>query len=291
MKREKLSIMTDRKLMKGGRSRETSGSDNSPVKKKLMMEKGPATTVLPMDTSTAGKTRAQVPVQRPDGAGPGRGVEPEQETEAPGWFKKFEVRQEARFDEILKECHEAHASMKFEIDNLKDEVAKLTKALEETDIKLDDLENRNRRNNIVLYNVPEKLEGGDCAGFVQSPLQEARPGTEAAQKPAGIQRAHRTGLESSGNKTRPRPIHVGFSTYLEKEKCRRVLLDLFKRKKFGKEEVRLFVSDDFSQKVRKMRKEKIPELMRLRKEGKIAYLAYPATIRVRNPRPQASRAP
>lgn len=94
---------------------------------------------------------------------------------------------------------------------------------------------------------------------------------------------------SSGVKTRPRPIHVGFSSYLEKEKSRKVLLEFFKKEKFGPQEVCFFVSDDYFQKVRKMRKEKLPEFLRLREEGKQAYFVYPATIRVRSRHPGSSQ--
>ena len=75
------------------------------------------------------------------------------------WFAAFESRLEARFDSLVRECSEVHAGMKLDIDNLKDEVQKLTAALKEADLKIDDLENRSRRNNLVLFNVPEGMEG------------------------------------------------------------------------------------------------------------------------------------
>ena len=109
-----------------------------------------------------------------------------------------------------------------------------------------------------------------------------------------IQRAHRTGKKSSattpsrGQKARPRPIHVGYSSYIAKEKSKKSLRELFKSKKFGPNDTSFFASDDYSRKVQQLRKEKIPELKRLRKEGKRAYLAYPAEIRIQDSGPESN---
>ena len=113
---------------------------------------------------------------------------------APEWFVKFEQRQQARFEALMRECatcREEHEGMKVEIDHLKDEVRKLSTRLEEADLKIDDLENRSRRNNIVLFGVPEGLEGSDCSKFVVGLLKECNLSeTEVSNS---IQRAHRSG--------------------------------------------------------------------------------------------------
>ena len=147
---------------------------------------------------------------------------------------------------------------------------------------MDDIENRNRRNNIVLFNVPEKSEGADCAKFVHNLLNEAGcPDVRDA-----VQRAHRSGRLSREQNPRPRPIHVGFSTYLAKEEARKSLIEFFKNKKKTDNQTRLFVSDDFSRRVQALRKEKLPQLINLKKEGKIAFMVYPATIRIRDKLPE-----
>ena len=101
-----------------------------------------------------------------------------------------------------------------------------------------------------------------------------------------IQRAHRTGKlnfpepgAGGARPPKPRPIHIGFTFYQEKEKCRKALADLFKKQKFG--DAKLFVANDFSVKVQRMRKEKLEELRRLRNQGKQAFFIYPATIKIR----------
>jgi len=32
--------------------------------------------------------------------------------------------------------------------------------------EIEELQNRSRRNNLVLYNIPEKAEGSDCISFI-----------------------------------------------------------------------------------------------------------------------------
>ena len=75
---------------------------------------------------------------------------------------------------------------------------------------------------------------------------------------------------------KPRPIQVGFSFYPEREACRKCLSDLFRRKKFG--DAKFFGSNDFSQTLQQMRKEKLPEVRLLKDQGLNAFLVYPATV-------------
>lgn len=193
----------------------------------------------------------------------------------PAWFKAFELRQEERLDDILGLCREEHKGMCHAISILKDEVDKLSKKLEEADLKIDDLENRGRRNNIVLYRVPEGEEKKNCVNFVEDLLDQA-----GSTMGKNIQRAHRTGPPLAASKgSRPRPIHIGFTSFKEKEQARKALINYFKSKKDNDTEI-YAVSDDYSVKVQKLRKAKIPELKKLRQEGKKAFLVYPAEIRI-----------
>ena len=221
-----------------------------------------------------------------DAAGSGGGPSPPDwfiayESRQRAEFKAFEDRQQARLDTILGLCKQEHEGIYHEINCLKDEVAKLNKKLVDSESKIDDLENRGRRNNIVMYNIPEGKENNNCIKLVEDLLVQA--GIQGASQ---IQRAHRTGqlpkVSSSGsasNVKRPRPIHVGFSSFREKEAARKALIAYFKSKQDG-DPSKYAVSDDYSLRVQKLRKEKIPELKRLRLEGKKAFLAYPAEIRI-----------
>ena len=133
--------------------------------------------------------------------------------------------------------------------NLRDEVENLKKKLKAQDSKLDDLENRNRRNNIVIFNVHEGFEGDNCMTFIQKLIKD-----NCNIEPKFIQRCHRSGKPGP----KPCPIHVGFSFYPEKEACRKAPSDLFRRKKFG------------------------DEIRRLKDLGLKTFLVYPATVKIRD---------
>lgn len=72
----------------------------------------------------------------------------------------------------------------------KDKTNALAKQVTLLTNKLDDLENRSRRSNLPLVNVPEKVEGADAVAFPEKWLPEAL--TPAIfPKPLLIKRAHR----------------------------------------------------------------------------------------------------
>ena len=254
-----------------GRSRKNKGEssvENTPVKKKV---KGFDTSSQSSDSSD--KLNASMDSVLSSG----RSTPTRNMAEGPPqWFisfmNDFERRQEVRFSEVIDNCKQAHDALNMTIQNVKDDLDKVKKELKETEAKLDDLENRNRRNNIVIFNLPEGIEGANCLAYFQSMLRE-NCNTDAA-----IQRAHRSG-KPGGDK--PRPVHIGFAFFPEKEMCRKALSELFRQKKFGS--AKLFVSNDFSRKVQQLRKEQMPEVRRLRDQGINAFLTYPATIKIRDP--------
>ena len=164
--------------------------------------------------------------------------------------------------------------LQMEVDNLKDDMKKLEEKMKDYELKIDELENRSRRNNLVIFNLAEGKEGSDVVKFIHHLLA-----AECSVTPTSIQRAHRSGKLSPDN-AKPRPIHIGFASYPEKEQCRKALLQLFKSKKVY--DSKLYVSNDFSQRVQKMRKQKLGELYRLREQGKEAFMVYPATIKIRS---------
>ena len=56
----------------------------------------------------------------------------------PQWFKDFELRQEARFEEVINSCKDAHDALNFDIKNLKDDLEQVKTELKQTILKLDD---------------------------------------------------------------------------------------------------------------------------------------------------------
>lgn len=88
--------------------------------------------------------------------------------------------------------------------------------------KVDDLENRSRRSNLRIINVPEGSEKGqDPAKFVSDLLMMVT-GSKVFSRPPEIERAHRS-LHRSGdsNTGKPRAFIVKFLCFQEKEKVLR----------------------------------------------------------------------
>ena len=89
------------------------------------------------------------------------------------------------------------------VSNLESEVALLKRHAE-------DLENRNRRNNLRIYGLPESLEGSNPTTFFQTFLPKllGLPSTS----PLNIQRAHRLGPEIT---SKPRGIILFFLQFTD----------------------------------------------------------------------------
>ena len=144
----------------------------------------------------------------------------------PDWFMDFEARQEARFEQRLTECRDQHATFRFEIDNMRDEIKSLSKALEDSNLKIDDLENRSRRNNIILWGCPQKASKGEAAHPTSKiSLQRLK------RTPLGVQRISKERIvqvKQNPAERKPCPIHVGFHTYTAKETAKKSLIHHFK---------------------------------------------------------------
>ena len=80
-------------------------------------------------------------------------------------------------------------------------------------VKIDDLENRSKRNNVVFWNIPEGAEDGStCKGIIQDILVNHMH----LERNIEIMRAHRTTIKNRQNRRNgeqsSRPIHVAQSS-------------------------------------------------------------------------------
>ena len=145
--------------------------------------------------------------------------------------------------------------------------------------KIDDLENRARRNNIVLFNIPEGSEANpsNCIDFVNNLITEFID-PNIPEGSVDIQRAHRTptGPPRPGQ-IKPRPIHVYFNQFSQKEMVRKAAIPAFKATKY--KNCKLFVAEDISKRLQNKRKEMFPTFKKLREEGKRPFFSYPAILK------------
>lgn len=87
--------------------------------------------------------------------------------------------------------------------------------------RIEDLENRSRRANLRIVNVPEGSENGqDPVVFVAEMLLEMT-GTEVFDKPPTLERAHRTPGQKPADGRKTRPFVVCFHKFQEKERLLR----------------------------------------------------------------------
>lgn len=78
--------------------------------------------------------------------------------------------------------------------------------------RIDDLENRSRRVNLRIINVPEGSENkGDMVAFVSMLLHETM--NQVFATPPELDRAHRALMQKPKDGQRPRPIIVAFHKY------------------------------------------------------------------------------
>ena len=154
--------------------------------------------------------------------------------------------------------------------------------------KLDDLEHRSKRNNLIFWNVPEgeeKDSPGGCVSLIQDIilLHIKLSGCEDII----IERAHPTTTRqprrSETGSIAPRPIHIRFINWSDKEFILRRAPKLLKNNPYGAHKVNLIVTDDVSKLVRNqrnnLRSQYLSEI-RDRPNVKVAFIPYIVPARI-----------
>ena len=119
--------------------------------------------------------------------------------------------------------------------------------------KIDDLENRSKRNNVVFWNIPEGAEDGStCEEIIRDILVNHMN----LEREIEIMRAHRTTIKNSQNRRNgeqsSRPIHVALLRYPDKQFILRNAAAKLKDNPYL--DAKIFISDDVSKAVRDERK-------------------------------------
>lgn len=143
-------------------------------------------------------------------------------------------------------------------------------------LKLEDLENRSRRNNIRVIGIPEREEGPRPAAFMEAFLLEVF-GEDSFAKPPVVDRAHRSPAPTPKQNQPPRPMIVRLHHFQTKERILRLSREkgqlLFRGAK-------VHFYPDFSAELAKKRATFIPVKGKLREAGMEFALLHPARLRV-----------
>ena len=205
--------------------------------------------------------------------------------EPPEWFVNYEHRLNQtlnhRFKAVtdpLEEIKEKFKAVDFEIDTLKTDVKSLQKENNDLRAKIDDIENRSRRSNLVFYGIPEHKDGQeDCFKTINELLQ-GFVGVDI--NPEHIDRCHRTPTHRTPGQSKPRIIHVAFSSFQTREIVRKACIVKFKDNLLDGRKA--YVSEDFSKRVQMVRKAKMEVFRRLQQQGKKPFFVYPDTIKYKD---------
>lgn len=168
---------------------------------------------------------------------------------------------ESRVDAIEHSMQEAHS----EADRGKAQIQFLLE-------KVDDLENRARRNNLRIVGLPESVAVKDLPHFCSTVIPQAL----GLKSPCTVERAHRLGPMQHSS-PRPRSVIVRFLDFND----RQLILQSFRTQRqllAGGYKLLLFA--DYSAALSKRRKQ-FSEICRHLVEKKLKFtLAYPATLRI-----------
>ena len=184
---------------------------------------------------------------------------------------KMDALLEAKNDMLTKlnKLEKIQGSLAKDVDGLKESLQQSQQKVEEkadrTEVdklrqKMEDLENRSKRNNIVIWGVEEGSEKDHSSmeEFIDAAIFQ---GLMNLGKNIEVMRAHTTNIhQDDSSPPKPRPIHIYLLRYTDKVFILKSAASKLKDNKYKNSQ--LFISDDVSKTVRKeraeLRKEYLP---------------------------------
>jgi len=216
----------------------------------------------------------------------------EHDDEPPNWFCSYEQRLNMRLEKLdfvagqieqlttkVENNEKRIDGLEYDVTGLNNRMKSLSDRLTEENKqlyeKIDDLENRGRRINLVFHHVPEKIGTTEDCLETMTDIINNFVGFDTPCSTI-VERCHRSGQQGGD---RPRIIHVAFSSYMVREKVRKACIAKFKESSYHG--VKLGVGEDFSKRVSQLRKAKMPGFKQLKEEGKQPFFVFPAALKYR----------
>ncbi|XP_076447171.1 uncharacterized protein LOC143284346 [Babylonia areolata] len=156
--------------------------------------------------------------------------------------------------------------MQTEIDEVRKENKELKEKVSSLEEKLDDQESRGRRKNLIFYGIPTPPNRAETYADCEEAVKDVLRNKMGIQEEIPMERAHRL----KGGRGGTRPIIVLFEKYKHKEKV------LSECKKLKGTDV--FVSEDFTLKVREKRRQLLPFLREAKSANKRAFLRFDSLV-------------
>lgn len=194
--------------------------------------------------------------------------------------KQANTKLRSDMDGVLARLEEAERRVsELEDDNrqLRQSADKSTKRCEELHQAIEDAANRDRRQNLRLVGLKEKMENGKMEVCVRNIIAEAL-GVEL--EPGQLQWAHRTPVPMPEDNKPPRPIIMRFLSYLERERVLAAAREKYRRKEsITWKGCKLSFFPDMTRETAEKRKKFTDARRRLHELDVRFTLAYPAELR------------
>lgn len=176
----------------------------------------------------------------------------------------------------ITEAEERIGKTEDDVNAINTTIKMLQEKRDKLEAKVEDQENRARRNNLRLIGLPEKAEGGDMCAFLEGWLPGAL-GTDTFLTPPIIERAHWIGRPPTGRDPRPRAVIMKFLNYKDKELAARAAR-LKKTVQYKNQNVRFY--PDYSAETHRQQRLFDPVKKQLQIMGLRYGMFYPATLMV-----------
>ncbi|KAK1888182.1 LINE-1 retrotransposable element ORF1 protein [Dissostichus eleginoides] len=143
--------------------------------------------------------------------------------------------------------------------------------------RCEDLQNRARRQNLRLYQIPEGSEGRDMVAFIKKLLPTVLPSLPLKEDDIRIDRAHRTLTPRSKEGDPLRPILVGFADYTVKEQ---ILRQAWTQGQVKMGDRQIYFDNDYSPELQRKRAQVRYVIKELKQKNVKAKCLYPARLRM-----------
>ncbi|KAG8008882.1 LINE-1 retrotransposable element ORF1 protein [Nibea albiflora] len=143
--------------------------------------------------------------------------------------------------------------------------------------RCEDLQNRHRRQNLRLYQVPEGSEGRDMVAFIKKLLPTVLTNLPLAEADIRIDRAHRALMPKPKENDLPRSIVIQFTDYTVKEQ---ILQQAWRQRTVKMGEKQIYFDNDYSPELQRKRAQVRYVVKQLKEKNVKAKCMYPARLRM-----------
>lgn len=143
--------------------------------------------------------------------------------------------------------------------------------------RCEDLQNRARRHNLRLYQIPEGSEGRDMVAFIKKLLPKVLTDLPLTADDIRIDRAHRALTQNPKINDTPRSIVIKFTDYTVKEQ---ILQQAWRQRTVKMDEKQIYFDNDYSPELQRKRARVRYVVKQLKQKNIKAKCIYPARLRM-----------